>query len=378
MDFCCRFSGMHNTLVYLSLVSTSAAIAATVDTPLGFQIGCFFALYYGGFFFLEFLDIIVGVDVWKQHERTSECYDWFQHYLKKDYGYINGKHVFDYSENIYYNDFNTSTEKSLQNKYELVFKELNLSSGKTLLDCGCGIGTWMQYCQERGVKVTGLTLSKEQQLVCEKRGLTAYVQDYRIFQEEFVQKFDAISLLGSTEHVSVLSGGLGGMMEKSYRDYKSVFSVLKQYLKPSGKMLLTVLVQCKPKKEWCLYDYVQCHILQRHYGGYYSKTEVIHKAITDNGFTVDSVKDYTKDYHWISVAEPDHFGHWWIHWNENLWSKIAYFFRGLVTDPFLLHHWLYYWLDSWMYHLGGYQTTPLTYKQVEGALTNLKYYSISL
>ena len=117
--------------------------------------------------------------------------------------------------------------------------------------------------------------------------------------------------------------------------------------------------------------------MQRHYGGYYAKTEIISKSITDNGFTINSIDDYTKDYHWISVAEPDHFGHWWIHWEENPFDKIIYFFKGLVTDPFLLHHWLYYGMDTWMWQFGGYQKTPLTDNQVKKAIANLKYFVIS-
>lgn len=363
---------MQNTIIYIILLLISVFVS--YSSKFNVKVLLFFAIYYILFFILELLDLL-GIPIWRQDERTTECYDWFQYYLKKDYGIINGKHAYDYSENIYFNQFNISSYQSLENKYNLVFNELNLSEGKTLLDCGCGIGTWMQYCKDRGVNVIGLTLSKEQQLVCEKRGLTTYIQDYRVLNKEFINKFDAISLLGSTEHVTVLSGL--NMPEKSYNDYKSLFSVLKKYLKSDGKILLSVLVQCKPRKEWSLYDFLQCYIIQRHYGGYYSKTEIISKAIEDNGFTVDSIKDYTKDYHWISIVEPDHFGHWWIHWEEKTIDKIMYFFKGLCTDPFLLHHWLYYGLDSWMYHLGGYQKTPLTDEQVNNSLSNLKYFSIS-
>ena len=364
---------MYNTLIYVALLLV--AVLAMTRFSFRIKIVLFFVVYFTLFILLELVDLYTDIQIWSQVERTTECYDWFQHYLKKNYGVIEGKHVFDYSENIYLNDFDTPTEKALQNKYELIFSELNLSSGKTLLDCGCGIGTWMLYCQERGVHVIGFTLSKEQQLVCEKRGLKVHVQDYRTLNQDFIDYFDAVSLLGSTEHVSVLSK-LGTMTEKSYEDYKSLFRVLQQYLKKNGKILLTVLVQCKPKSEWTFMDYVQSYILQRHYGGYYSKTDVISKAITDNGFYIESIKDCTKDYHWISVAEPDHFGHWSIHWNEDPLDKILYLFKGLATDPFLLHHWLYYGLDSWMYQFGGYQTKPLSDTQVEHAIANLKYFSI--
>ena len=149
-------------------------------------------------------------------------------------------------------------------------------------------------------------------------------------------------------------------------------------MKQDGKILLTVLVQGRPMKDRSgVYDRIQGYIMQRHYGGYYPKPDVIRNAIIDNGFKITSSKDYTKDYHWISVVEPDHFGHWWIHWEEDTADKILYIFKGIVTDPFLIHRWLYYGMDTWMWQFGGYQNTPLTDEQVEKAIANLKYFSIS-
>ena len=203
------------------------------------------------------------------------------------------------------------------------------------------------------------------------------MQDFRILDEKFIGKFDAVSLLGSTEHITI-SSGYYEVKKNSYNDYHNLFKVLKQYLKPDGKIVLTVLVQCKPSDEWpSIYDHLQAYVIDRHYGGYYSNTEIISKAITDNSLKINSIKDYTKDYHWISVAEPDHFGHWWIHWDENPLDKIIYTIKGLFTDPFLLHHWLYYGMDTWMWQFGGYQTTPLTDEQVKNAPANLKYFTIS-
>ena len=312
---------MHNTILYILTILISIFVVLLTKYSIPIKIILFFVTYYSIFIILEILHYYFRFYIWNQTERTTECYDWFEHYFKKDYGVINGKRVYDYSENIYLDNFNTPSEQSLKNKYDLIFKELRLSEGKKLLDCGCGMGNWMNYCKERGVDVIGLTLSKEQQLLITKKGMTAYVQDFRILNKNFINSFDAISLLGSTEHITYYEGP-GNMNEKSFRNYKDLFSVLKQYLKPNGKILLTSLVQCRPI--WSFYDYIQSYILERHYGGYYSRTELIEKSITDNGFKINSIKDFTKDYHWISIVEPDHFGHWWIHWEEDTLKMIMY------------------------------------------------------
>jgi cyclopropane fatty-acyl-phospholipid synthase-like methyltransferase len=368
---------MRNTLLYIALLIFSGIVASYLPVPLYLKVLAFIVVYYAIFILFEILDIFAGMRIWDQTERTTNCYDWFVHYFKKDYGIVDGENVYDYSENIYFDDFTASSKQSLHNKYNMIFNELNLSPGKRVLDCGCGIGTWMEFCKSKGVEVVGLTLSEEQKDIILKKGLEVYVKDYRILDEKFIGKFDAISVLGSTEHITI-SSGYYQVDKNSYKDYSNLFKVLKQYLKPEGKILLTVLVQNKPPIEWSsAFDHFQAYLCDRHYGGYYSHPDIISKAITDNHLTLKSVDDYTRDYHWISVAEPDHFGHWWVHWEESPLDKVVYFIRGLATDPFLLHHWLYYGMDSWMWQFGGYQKTPLTDEQIKNAPVNLKYFSIS-
>ena len=338
----------------------------------------FLTTYLVLFLISEYLDIFTSINIWNQQERTSECYDWFAHYLKKDYGVVNGKSEYDYTENIYNNDYTLSNEQSLLNKYNLIFEKLNLSKGKRLLDCGCGVGTWINFCKQRGVDVVGLTLSKEQQQIVEKKGLTAYVQDYRVYNKEFVKQFDAISLLGTCEHITVFSSFYTAETD-AYNAYVSLFNVLRDYLKPDGKILMTVLVRNRIDSECSsLYDRFQSYLMVRHYGGFYSTPNNIPKAIKETGFTIDSIQDYTKDYHWTSVAEPNHFGHWCVPWCEETLDKIMYFLKGITRDPFLIHHWLYYGMDSWMWQFEGYQKTPLTEHQVNHAVANLKYYVVSL
>ena len=366
----------HNTKVYLSLILFCLVVSYLSKFVLVFScpILVFVVTYLVFFLLLEYLAIFPGYKIWSQQEMTTECYQWFSHYLKKDYGIVNGKLTYDLSESLYLNDYTISSEQALLNKYDLVFKNLNLSKGKRLLDCGCGVGIWMAYCKERGVDVVGLTLSEEQQKMITEKGMTAFVKDFRVFDRQFVNHFDAISLLGPTEHVTEFSGFYH---TNSLRDYSNLFHVLQQYLKPEGKIQLTVLVQSRPQSERSgCYDRFQSYVLLRHYGGFYSTVPVISQAITENGFRIDTIQDYTKDYHWISVKEPDHFGHWRVPWKEDPWTKAGYFLKGLFTDPFLAHHWLYYGLDTWMWQFGGYQRMPLTEAQVHHAIANLKYFTI--
>ena len=66
--------------------------------------------------------------------------------------------------------------------------------------------------------------------------------------------------------------------------------------------------------KWNLYD-LQCYILQRHYGGYYSKTVLV-KLLQK--IDLDSVNDNTKITEF--VAEQ-------LHWEEDPIDKILYFLK---------------------------------------------------
>jgi cyclopropane fatty-acyl-phospholipid synthase-like methyltransferase len=360
---------MQNTLIYYIIILISVLIVFNLfkQKKIYLNVLIFFICYIIIFFILEVIDIFTPYPIWDQTERTIECYNWLEYYVDNNY---DKDEKLDYTESLFFGKYDTPIDKATHQKYEYIYSKLQLSSGKKLLDCGCGTGTWINFCKKKGVDVIGITLSEEQAKVIRKKGLIVYVADYRILNKDFINKFDAISVLGSTEHTSSQNDYFN-RNKNTYNTYYSIFNILNQYLKPNGNILLTVLVANNTK--FTFNDYIQGYVLERHYGGLYARPNVICKAIIDNKFNVESVEDHTIDYHWTSVVEPKHFGHWYVNWNENTYNKCMYLVRGIVMDPFLIHHWLYYFMDSWMWHLGGYQTTPLTPEQISKAPANLKY-----
>src|ERR1700741_2839898 len=67
-----------------------------------------------------------------------------------------------YTPGIYLNDDETLEVSSLR-KYEFAWESLRLQPGQELLEIGCGWGGMTRYCASRGVRVTGIPLSKHQQ-----------------------------------------------------------------------------------------------------------------------------------------------------------------------------------------------------------------------
>jgi cyclopropane-fatty-acyl-phospholipid synthase len=129
-----------------------------------------------------------------------------------------------------YPTLDSTLEQAQYEKYDLICRKLDLKPGDRLLDIGCGWGGMVRHAaQHYGVKVLGVTLSREQatwaQQEIERQGLGDLAEvrfsDYRDVPEG---EFDAISSIGLTEHIGV----------KQYGDY---FGFLHDKLRVGGRLL---------------------------------------------------------------------------------------------------------------------------------------------
>jgi cyclopropane-fatty-acyl-phospholipid synthase len=109
-------------------------------------------------------------------------------------------------------------DEAQEAKLDLVCKKLALKHGQTVLDIGCGWGSFAKFAAERyGAHVTGITVSKEQAELarerCKNLPVEIKLEDYR----DTTGKFDHIVSLGMFEHVG----------PKNYRTYmEKVHSLL--------------------------------------------------------------------------------------------------------------------------------------------------------
>lgn len=98
-------------------------------------------------------------------------------------------------------------------KLDLVCRKLKLERGMTVLDIGCGWGSFLKFAAEKyGINGLGVTISKEQTKLARENvdGLPIEIkrQDYR----DVTGQFDRVLSLGMFEHVGL----------KNYRTYMKV------------------------------------------------------------------------------------------------------------------------------------------------------------
>ncbi len=138
----------------------------------------------------------------------------------------------------YFREEGESLEAAQINKCRLIAAKLQLKPGMKVLDIGSGWGGLAMYlARAADVEVLGVTLSKEQHALAEKRardaGLSSRVRfeltDYRAL----TQKFDRIVSVGMFEHVGVAH-------------YGEFFTKINDLLADNGLMLLHSIGKMSP------------------------------------------------------------------------------------------------------------------------------------
>ena len=142
------------------------------------------------------------------HDKATDAESISYHYdLSNDFYQLWLDHDMAYSCG-YFETGEESLDEAQQAKFRLLCRKLRLKPGEYLLDVGCGWGGLARFAaREYGVKVFGITLSKEQLKLARERvnaeGLQDKVDlqllDYRDLPQD--GRFDKIVSVGMFEHV---------------------------------------------------------------------------------------------------------------------------------------------------------------------------------
>jgi cyclopropane-fatty-acyl-phospholipid synthase len=150
-----------------------------------------------------------------------------------------------YTPGIYLTD-DEELEPAATRKLQAAFDGLQLKPGQRLLEAGSGWGGMTRFSAQRGVRVTGITLSQrqkeyvEQKIAEEKLPAEVFYQDFFTYQP--AEKFDAISMMGVIEDLS---------------DYRVVMRSLSRWLKPGGRVYLDFAAE---RRRFDTHSFVTEHI----------------------------------------------------------------------------------------------------------------------
>src|SRR6266540_523778 len=156
----------------------------------------------------------------KERDAAAVAHDFYRHVLGPSMTY----------SCAVWTDPTITLEEAQANKHELVCRKLGLEPGMRLLDIGCGWGGMLLHAAEHhGVQAVGVTVSKRQAELAEKRaaeaGLAGKVevrlQDYRDVDDG---PYDAVSSIGMFEHVGA-------------RQLAVYFERCHELLRPGGRLL---------------------------------------------------------------------------------------------------------------------------------------------
>lgn len=144
---------------------------------------------------------------------------------------------------LYYDgDYSVPLEKAQQQKSAYVCEKLGITKGTKVLDMGCGWGGFLKYVKDLGAEGTGVTLSSGQAAACRKNNLNAYIKDMRYITPDDFGTFDAITAIGSLDHVASIKDYLNGDQDTVYDKF---FSNVARLLPTGGRFYVQCMVFSK-------------------------------------------------------------------------------------------------------------------------------------
>ena len=199
-----------------------------------------------------------------------------------------------------------SLEAAQTAKYASMVDQMGVKPGDHVLEVGCGWGCFAEYAaRERGLRVTGLTISEEQLKFAreriEKAGLSGQVelrmQDYRDCKGEF----DGIASIEMFEAVG----------EKYWPAY---FKMIRDRLRPGARATLQIITVGDHR--WEVYkrgvDFIQKHIFP---GGMLPAPKILREQVENAGLQIVKSLEFGDSY--------DQTLRRWHHTFNDRWDEVA-------------------------------------------------------
>jgi cyclopropane-fatty-acyl-phospholipid synthase len=222
-----------------------------------------------------------------------------------------------------------------ESKYENILNQLDLKVGDHILEVGCGWGGFMECAAKRGIKVTGITISKEQYEFAKVR-----LSNYENFAT--VKLMDYRDIKVQYDHIVSIE-----MFEALGQEYwATYFNIIHSALKKNGKLIIQSITI--NDQDFSSYrkgtDFIQQYIFP---GGMLPSPNAFKKVASEQGLKHYGHVEFGKDYGLTLKI-----------WEENF-SKALESVRAIGFDDKFIRTWRFYL----KYCQGGFEAGKISVYQ---------------
>jgi cyclopropane-fatty-acyl-phospholipid synthase len=202
-------------------------------------------------------------------------------------------------------------DEAQEQKLDLTCRKLSLQPEMSVLDIGCGWGSFAKYAAEKyDALVTGITVSKDQTKYVETHASNLPVQIQMIDYRDLHGQFDRIASIGMFEHVG-------------FKNYRKFMKVAHDCLKDSGIFLLHTIGG--NTSETTIDPWIQKYIFP---GAMLPSIKQIGKAI-EGLFVMEDWHNFSADYDKTLMAWHDNFVRNWDkikdHYSDEFFRLWSYY-----------------------------------------------------
>jgi cyclopropane-fatty-acyl-phospholipid synthase len=138
-----------------------------------------------------------------------------------------------YSAALYDGQKGKPLDVAQADKYDRILAQLGAKQGDSILEIGCGWGGFAEAAARRGMRVTGITISKEQLAFARERLAKAGLAD-----RVDLQFCDYRDIKGSYDHIVSIEM-IEAVGERHWPEY---FNALKRHVSPGGSAIVQAIV----------------------------------------------------------------------------------------------------------------------------------------